>query len=435
MIFLSACSTRSTVVGSQLGGLAQAPRSDGSCDPGLVACRGLCQPSCGSTDAGALSASPADGGPPPASDSGSAAASDSGPPPAADASVGLDGGATDTGLLCSLEPRDGGYPANTPPPRCGDLSECDCLTEWQPYCRPDYCSDCAGGRTFAGCAAFGDPITGCPPCPTADAGVATATHSACHGHGQADCPTDGTCNFERCPNWGRGESRQWVYCGDPSDFLDCSRYYSYTPITPPCPDSGFAVYTATGAFHGCERGPAQCYPAVYFSTGPGPNDFGSSLRGPLPDCVWPYVPAWDDMGFFPIGCVLAEQCPTPTICGSSLPYLEIWHPTMFPVFDKHCDSVADCAVGLHALWSAPATDPNGCSYGYDAVGINVSQLSSFQAAETTCRAQVSFRSACTGVTDLAADDLTVLRTHAEITATSTVIQLQCLQHTCKTTLQ
>jgi hypothetical protein len=345
----------------------------------------------------------------------------------------LDAGGS-AGWPCGWAPHDGGYGLDAGPVLCGDFTECECLFfGWQPLCRPDYCPDCAGGRTFAACAAFDDPLAACPACPERDAGAELDAGSTCHGFGAGNCPLDGGCVAQYCPAEPRTGQPPFVECaspGDPPYPCDIAGPVQKPSAPALCPRATHAVFTATAAFVGCEAGPPVCHVDDPFVMA-GPGQLGSVLGGQTPpDCRWPAVPAWDEVGLFYYGCVEASECPAAVLCASPpATLLELSHPD-FPVFDKSCNDVSDCVVRLHAGASSDAI----CRL--SAIGVNTNAATGFDAAETECRRQASFHFACTSTTWLAADDLTVaaLRSTVPITDTSTVISLACVEHSCQTTI-
>jgi hypothetical protein len=94
-VLVAACA-RANDLGTELGVRGAAPRADGTCDPGLIVCKGLCEPSCTSADAGpAHQTAPDTGVPASAPDAAPDATPDATPlpdaaVPAADAGEGAD---------------------------------------------------------------------------------------------------------------------------------------------------------------------------------------------------------------------------------------------------------------------------------------------------------------------------------------------------------
>jgi hypothetical protein len=365
----------------------------------------------------------------------------------------------DTGLGCSLGRPDAGYGPDAGPVQCGNLNECECLgAGFQPLCRPDYCSDCNGGRIFVGCGGRNDPVPSCPVCPATgtDAGV------DCHGRGPATCASGGGGCGDIIETESDGTSWQgWGYCispNDPSNFSPIPPFIFPPETFPPnnsttqasaCYPAGHAVFTSsasklpvgTGEVAFCGRGLARCW-----DTGPiaqtwpnGGPESGLAWWGvSLPDCKWPFVPSWTNFTGgtpMPEGCVLASDCPGEVLCAGLLGasgtdfFYELGDPELFPMVDKSCNVDADCTVGLHTLG-------NPCSI--TAVGMNASALSSFSSAETTCRAQLKgqrgFASSCSGLTWVSGDDISFGKSGRALTRTSTMIHLSCIENTCRSTI-
>ena len=139
---------------------------------------------------------------------------------------------------------------------CSGLDETACKST--SGCTAEYCPNCSGGQTFAGCAppggaAFACPAYACPIVPTPCASVAdeatcnirTDCHAVFVDPGTCGCAAVGCCaHFARCADGAKASCKGTPVC---------------QTTTPFCDAPAFVVSYTASCYEGCVR-PSECGP-------------------------------------------------------------------------------------------------------------------------------------------------------------------------------